>query len=213
MANWALLKVRNELMSQLANEQINMSVAVQQRSKIHPHKFTLWIAIGSILMMFAGLTSAYIVKRSQANWALLEIPVVFWYSTAAIVLSSVTIFLASKSLKERNLYRYRNLLAITAGLGILFLILQAIGFASFAKQDIRLIGAGSNASYSFLLAIAMLHGVHMLGGVVALVVIYIKARSSKVRNYSAVPIEVVSTYWHFVDFLWLYLIVFFSMMR
>jgi cytochrome c oxidase subunit 3 len=164
-------------------------------------------------MMFAGLTSAYIVKRSQANWALLEIPVVFWYSTAAIVLSSVTIFLASKSLKERNLYRYRNLLAITAGLGILFLILQAIGFASFAKQDIRLIGAGSNASYSFLLAIAMLHGVHMLGGVVALVVIYIKARSSKVRNYSAVPIEVVSTYWHFVDFLWLYLIVFFSMMR
>ncbi len=190
-----------------------MSVAVQQRNKIHPHKFTLWIAIGSILMMFAGLTSAYIVKRSQANWALLEIPVVFWYSTAAILLSSGTIFLASKSLKERNLFRYRNLLAITAGLGILFLILQAIGFASFAKQDIRLIGAGSNASYSFLLAIAMLHGVHMLGGVVALVVIYIKARSSKVRNYSAVPIEVVSTYWHFVDFLWLYLIVFFSMMR
>ncbi len=188
-------------------------IAVEQRNKIHPHKFTLWIAIGSILMMFAGLTSAYIVKRSQANWALIEIPMVFWFSTATILLSSGTIYLASRSFKERNLYQYRNLLAITAVLGLLFLILQVIGFASFGKQEIKLIGAGSNASYSFLLAIAMLHGVHMLGGVVALIVIYIKARSSKIRNYSAVPIEVVSTYWHFVDFLWLYLIVFFSMMK
>lgn len=190
-----------------------MSVAVDQRSKIHPHKFTLWIAIGSILMMFAGLTSAYIVKRSQANWALLEIPVAFWFSTAAILLSSGTVFLAGRALKDRNLNRYKSLLAVTVVLGILFLVLQVIGFASFSKQDIRLIGAGSNASYSFLLAIAALHAVHMLGGVVALVVIYIKARSTKVRNYSAVPIEVVSTYWHFVDFLWLYLIVFFSMMK
>jgi cytochrome c oxidase subunit III len=76
-----------------------------------------------------------------------------------------------------------------------------------------LVGAGSNASYSFLLAIAGLHGLHVLGGVVALFVIYARAKSAKIRNYSPIPIEVVSTYWHFVDLLWIYLFVFFSLMR
>jgi cytochrome c oxidase subunit 3 len=52
-----------------------------QNRKIHPHKFTMWVAIGSILMMFAGLTSAYIVKRSQVNWLMIEIPTIFWFST------------------------------------------------------------------------------------------------------------------------------------
>jgi cytochrome c oxidase subunit 3 len=109
--------------------------------------------------------------------------------------------------------RYRALVGITAILGFAFLILQIIGFASYGQMEIRLVGAGSNASYSFLLAIAALHGVHVLGGVIALTVIYIRARSSRRRNYSAVPIEVASTYWHFVDLLWLYLFVFFSLMK
>lgn len=184
-----------------------------QRSKIHPHKFTLWVAIGSILMMFAGLTSAYIVKRAQASWALLEIPVVFWVSTAVIILSSGTIYLAQKAFKERDFQKYRSLLSLTAILGTAFVILQVIGFMQFGKQDIKLIGAGSNASYSFLLAIAGLHALHLIGGVVALFIIYAKSRSTRVKVYSSVPIEVVSTYWHFVDLLWLYLIIFFSVMK
>lgn len=77
------------------------TVTLQQQNKIHPHKFALWIGIGSILMMFAGLTSAYIVKRNQANWASFDIPNYFWVSTVAILLSSVTIYLAGKAFKER----------------------------------------------------------------------------------------------------------------
>ena len=185
----------------------------QQRKKIHPHKFTLWVAIGSIVMMFAGLTSAYIVKRSQANWALVEMPMIFWFSTGAILLSSLTIYMAQKAFGNREMRKYRQLLGITAALGVVFLILQIIGFASYEQQDIRLTGAGSNASYSFLLAIASLHGVHVLGGVIALVVIYLRALSTKSRNYSAVPIDVAATYWHFVDLLWIYLFIFFSLMK
>jgi len=185
----------------------------QQRKKIHPHKFTLWVAIGSIVMMFAGLTSAYIVKRSQANWALVEMPMIFWFSTGAILLSSLTIYMAQKAFGNREMRKYRQLLGITAALGVVFLILQIIGFVSYEQQDIRLTGAGSNASYSFLLAIASLHGVHVLGGVIALVVIYLRALSTKSRNYSAVPIDVAATYWHFVDLLWIYLFIFFSLMK
>jgi cytochrome c oxidase subunit 3 len=190
-----------------------MSAVSVQRKKIHPHKFTLWVAIGSILMMFAGLTSAYIVKRAQANWALLEIPNAFWISTVLILASSVTVYLANKAFHDRRMLNYRNLLGLTIILGILFLIFQIIGFLSFRSLDIRLTGAGSNASFSFLLAIAGLHGVHVLGGIIALIVIYFRARRAKIRNYSAVPIEVASTYWHFVDLLWIYLFVFFSLMK
>jgi cytochrome c oxidase subunit 3 len=184
-----------------------------QKRKIHPHKFTLWVAIGSILMMFAGLTSAYIVKRSQASWLMLEIPVIFWYSTAAILASSITVQLSLKALKAREMMIYKRWLMITAVLGVLFLVLQIVGFKQFGANDIRLIGAGSNASYSFLLAISGLHGLHVLGGVVALVVIAIQALRVATRSYNTVPLEVAATYWHFVDALWIYLFIFFNWMK
>lgn len=184
-----------------------------QKRKIHPHKFTLWVAIGSILMMFAGLTSAYIVKRSQASWLMLEIPVIFWYSTAAILASSLTVHLSLKALKAREMMAYRRWLLITAVLGVLFLVLQIVGFKQFGANDIRLIGAGSNASYSFLLAISGLHGLHVLGGVIALVVIAILALRTTTRNYNTIPLEVAATYWHFVDALWIYLFIFFNWMK
>lgn len=188
-------------------------VISEQKRKIHPHKFTLWVAIGSILMMFAGLTSAYIVKRSQASWLMIEIPVMFWYSTATILASSVTVQLALKALKKREMINYRRLLVVTAVLGVLFIVLQIVGFRQFAAQDIRLVGAGSNASYSFLLAISGIHGVHVLGGVVALVVIAIRALNSSTRSYSSLPLEIAATYWHFVDALWIYLFIFFTWMK
>jgi cytochrome c oxidase subunit 3 len=184
-----------------------------QKRKIHPHKFTLWVAIGSILMMFAGLTSAYIVKRSQASWLMLEIPVIFWYSTAAILASSVTVQLSLKALKAREMMAYKRWLMITAVLGVLFLVLQIVGFKQFGANDIRLIGAGSNASYSFLLAISGLHGLHVLGGVIALLVIAIMALRTTTRNYNTIPLEVAATYWHFVDALWIYLFIFFNWMK
>ena len=188
-------------------------VISEQKRKIHPHKFTLWVAIGSILMMFAGLTSAYIVKRSQASWLMIEIPMMFWYSTATILASSVTVQLALKALKKREMINYKRLLVVTAVLGVLFIVLQIAGFRQFAAQDIRLVGAGSNASYSFLLAISGLHGIHVLGGVVALAVTVIRALNSSTKSYSTVPLEIVATYWHFVDALWIYLFIFFTWLK
>jgi cytochrome c oxidase subunit III len=180
-----------------------------QQNKIHPHKFTLWVAIGSIIMMFAGLTSAYIVKRNQPGWEVLEIPRVFWYSTGVLLASSVTVQMALRSFKEREMTRYRGLITLTALLGIVFLVLQVIGFMSF---EAPVIGRGSNPSRSFLLAISGLHGLHVIGGVIALLIMFFRAFSQKTRFYTSTPIEVVSTYWHFVDLLWIYLFVFFQIM-
>ena len=69
----------------------------EQRKKIHPHKFTMWIGIGSIIMMFAGLTSAYIVKRDQPGWTSFDIPRTFSYSTAVILISSLTMQMALRA--------------------------------------------------------------------------------------------------------------------
>jgi cytochrome c oxidase subunit 3 len=181
--------------------------------KLHPHKFIMWVAIGSICMMFAGLTSAYIVKKSQDNVVDVVLPHIFWWSTAIILLSSLTMQIAVKSIKAKEMRRYRTFLGITALLGVLFALMQWYGFKILGYNGVLLVGKNSNPGASFLLVIIGLHALHVLGGVIGLVIMYLKIYFSKVRNYSSVPAEVVATYWHFVDILWMYLLLFLIFMR
>ena len=185
----------------------------QADGRIHPQKFVLWVAMGSIVMMFAGLTSAYIVKKSQANWLEYSLPLVFWYSTLAIIVSSITINMALKAFKAKEMRQYRLLITVTAFLGFLFMGLQILGFSNLEARNIPLFGSKSNSATSFLGVITILHMLHVLGGVIALLVIFIRAYVSKIKNYSSLPIEIISTYWHFVDFLWIYLFIFFNWLR
>jgi cytochrome c oxidase subunit 3 len=182
-----------------------------QKAPLHPHKFILWVAMASIVMMFAGFTSAYIVKHAQKNWLEFSLPKIFLASTGVIVLSSITMHLAVKAFKVRERSRYRKLITVTALLGVLFAVLQAIGFSNLGAHGIRFLGSGSNASASFLLVIVGMHVLHVLGGVVALMVVFFRAYRTKVKSYNIVPVEIVATYWHFVDVLWIYLFVFFTL--
>ena len=163
-------------------------VAMEQRKKIHPHKFTLWMGIGSIIMMFAGLTSAYIVKRNQANWVTFELPLAFWYSTGVILASSITLFFAGKAFRQREMVKYRSLVTVTGILGVLFIVLQVIGFQQLWAAGITL---QKQVSYSFLYVIVGLHAAHVIGGIIALLVLLAKAFNKKVRNYNIVPVELV----------------------
>ncbi len=186
------------------------TVQTQQPNRIHPHKFTLWVGMGSIVMMFAGLTSAYVVKKNQSSWLEFDLPQIFWYSTAVILLSSVTIQLAIKAFKAGIMGRYRSLITVTAILGILFMGMQWAGFMNLEARDIALTGPKSNSAASFLFVITSFHLVHVLGGVVALLVIFFRAYSAKLKNSSSMPIELAATYWHFVDVLWIYLFIFYN---
>jgi len=179
----------------------------KQRNRIHPHKFTMWVAIGSIIMMFAGLTSAYIVKSNQAGWQSIEMPQTFWYSTATILLSSIVMQMALRSFKQREMTQYRLLIAATLVLGVGFVVLQWIGFRQLWNSGVQF--KGSSGSGQFLYVIAGLHAVHVLGGVIALMIVFIKAFFGRTKLYSSVPVEIMATYWHFVDLLWIYLLVFF----
>ena len=179
----------------------------QQRKRIHPHKFTLWVAIGSIIMMFAGLTSAYIVKSNQAGWQAVGMPHVFWYSTATILISSLVMQMALRSFKHREMNQYRLLIAGTLVLGVTFVILQWLGFRQLWNSGIQF--KGSSGGGQFLYVIAGLHALHVLGGVTALMVMSVKAFLGRTKLYGSVPVEMMATYWHFVDLLWIYLLVFF----
>jgi len=189
------------------------AVSSNETHRIHPHKFTLWVAIGSICMMFAAFTSAYIVKRNQSKWLDIDLPSAFWVSTIVIVISSITIHLALKSFKAREMSRYRLLITVTAVLGIAFCLSQFYGFSELKNNGIQIFGQGSNPAASFLGVIVGFHVLHVLAGVIAILFIFIKAYSSKVKNYSGVPIEMISTFWHFVDLLWIYLFIFFMWVR
>jgi cytochrome c oxidase subunit 3 len=177
-----------------------------EKGKIHPHKFAMWVAIASIVMMFAGLTSAYIVKSGQAGWVSIKTPKVFWYSTATLLISSITIQAALRSFKQKAMGQFRILFLVTLVLGILFVFLQWTGFKYLWDHGIKFQGAGAG---QFLYVIFGLHALHVVGGVIALFVIAGRQYFGKTRSYNATPVEVMSTYWHFVDILWLYLLIFF----
>ncbi|WP_301923478.1 cytochrome c oxidase subunit 3 [Ferruginibacter sp.] len=186
------------------------TVVMGKKKRIHPHKFTLWVGLSSIIMMFAGFTSAYIIKRNQANWVTFNLPEIFWYSTAAIVFSSITLWMAHAAFKNREMVKYRSLVVSTLLLGVLFIVLQVIGFRQLYINGMTL---KTNVSFSFLYVIVGMHAAHVLGGIIALMVMFAKAFNKRIRNYDIIPVEVVSTYWHFVDFLWIYLLVFLLAIR
>lgn len=186
------------------------TVQTQQPNRIHPHKFTLWVAMGSIVMMFAGLTSAYVVKKNQSSWLEFDLPQIFWYSTLVILLSSTTIQLAIKAFKAGQITRYRTLITVTAILGVLFMVMQWMGFMNLEARDIALVGPKSNSAASFLFVITSFHLLHVLGGVIALLIIFIRAYAGKWNNNTSMPIELAGTYWHFVDVLWIYLFIFYN---
>ena len=168
----------------------------------------LWVGLGSIVMMFAGLTSAYIVKKSQANWLEFELPKLFYISTLVILISSFTIQMAVKKAKAGELAQYRGFLSVTAILGLAFVILQVRGFQALEASNVALTGARSNSAGSFLLVITGLHLLHLVGGVIALVVISLRSAAAKSSSNQVLPVELAATYWHFVDLLWIYLFVF-----
>jgi len=196
-----------------------MSVAVAnkndnifRRNKIHPVKFALWVACASITMMFAAFTSAYMVRQAAGNWVEFRLPNMFFVSTAVILLSSVTLHGAYIAFKKESKRLYQSLLILTLILGLGFVVLQYEGWQALAAIGVELTG---NPSGSFVYVISGVHAAHVLGGVAALLValIHAFALKFKVTDKRKLRLELTLTYWHFVDLLWIYLLVFFILQR
>ena len=178
----------------------------KKRNKIHPYKFALWVGCASIVMMFAALTSAYMVRQSGGNWLEFTLPDVFYYNTFVILLSSIAIhgaYLVYK--KEDKPQLYKILLSAAAVLGATFVVLQYQGWQELVAQGIEL---KTNPSSSFLYVISGLHIAHVIPGIVAILLAFVSAitrKSAKRTALGTLRLELIVHYWHFVDFLWIYL--------
>ncbi len=186
----------------------------KEPTKIHPQQFALWLSIGSMIMMFGGFTSGFIVRKSQGNWLDYKMPIAFWISTLIVILSSVTIHLAVKSFKERRMAFHKNMVIATLILGISFVLLQYVGFQELFSALWQKMGVDpwpNNVSLQFLVVIASVHALHIIGGLIILAILFFVTFRRSKKVYSPKGIQMMATYWHFVGILWIYLFVFFMM--
>lgn len=177
------------------------------------YRVGMWVAIAGIVMLFTALVSAYIVRSASSNdWRPLAMPKILWLSTAVIVVSSVTIEFARRSLKQRSDSRYSTWLMVTAGLGLVFVLSQFMAWRALARQGI-FVSINPHSSFFYLFTGA--HGVHVMGGILALAYLLLRTRKKRdtvegeLKRIGAA--DAASIYWHFMDGLWicLFLILFF----
>lgn len=172
---------------------------------VDPKKFILWLFIVSILMLFASQTSAYLVRRAEGNWLEFEMPVVFWYSTFVLLVSSLSMHWAYYSAKKDNFNNLKIAISVTFVLGLAFLYMQFQGWREMVDMKVYFVG---NPSGSFLYVFTGLHAFHLISGLLVLLLALISAFRFKVHAKSLRRIEVCATYWHFLDILWVYLFFF-----
>jgi len=171
------------------------------------YRIGMWVGLASVAMMFTSLSSAYIVRAaSSSDWFPLAMPRVLLLSTGLILLSSVTIELGRRKLKASLARPYSSYLLLTGLLGVAFLGSQLVAWRELAKQGIYL---ASNPHSSFFYLLTATHGLHLIGGLLALSFLWFRSRrpveqASAVANRQAAA-DAVSIYWHFMDALWIYL--------
>jgi cytochrome c oxidase subunit 3 len=177
---------------------------------MNPKKFAMWLFIGSVVMLFASLTSAYIVRQAEGNWLYFELPGILTISTVVILLSSVTMQWAYWSAKKDNLQMVKTLVSVTTLLGVVFLVLQFLGWRDLVANQVYLVG---NPSGSFLYVITGLHGLHIISAIVFLMIVLVSTFRFRVHSKNLLQMEMCTTYWHFLGGLWLYLFVFLLLYR
>ncbi|MGE0567509.1 MAG: heme-copper oxidase subunit III [Bacteroidia bacterium] len=195
----------------------------QKKEKPHKEEFELmrrktsksllWIGIVSIIMLFSGLTSAYIVRANNGNWLVFDLPDVMIISTGLIILSSLTMWMAQIAIKKDEKKKTSFYLLITFILGICFIYTQYLGWKELTVQGIFFLGKYSNASGSFLYLIALLHIFHLLGGLISLLITWKNSRQNKYNSTDYLGVEMAAIYWHFIDVLWIYLFLFLYFFR
>jgi cytochrome c oxidase subunit 3 len=173
------------------------------------YKLILWFAMMSMTMMFAGLTSAFVVSKSRADWLKdFQMPSAFFWSTAVIIACSVTFHLAKKAIQKDNQKATTSFLLLTLALGILFVVLQFSGFNQIVANGYYFTGAESNITTTFLYVVTVVHLAHLFGGLVSLLIIIYNHFKQKYNASQTLGIELGAMYWHFLDFLWIYLFLF-----
>ncbi|RTY90023.1 cytochrome c oxidase subunit 3 [Flavobacterium sp. GT3R68] len=188
---------------------MEMTIEEHKQRTARSYKLILLFAMVSMFMMFAGLTSAFVVSKSRTDWLKdFQLPSAFFYSTAVIIACSVTFHLAKKAIQKDNKKATTSFLLVTLALGILFVILQFVGFRQIVDNGYFFTGSESSITTTFLYIVTIVHMAHLFGGLISLLIIIYNHFKQKYNSGQTLGIELGAMYWHFLDFLWVYLFLF-----
>ena len=195
----------------MTNEKIERLMQPRQPNYrgVHPQKFLMWLLIIASIMLFGAVTSAIIVSSADSPWIDFEMPNQFYISTVIVLLSSLTAQMAFINAKKDNLNMIKVFSAATFILGIVFITLNYSGWMELASNGFALanemVGGQSASFFHFA---TYLHAAHVLIGLVFVAVVFIRTFQFKVHRKNMLMINISTTYWHFVDILWIYLFLF-----
>ena len=194
---------------------MDLTQGSQQEKLGRAKKTMLWFAMISMTMTFAGLTSAYLVSSSRPDWLKdFELPPMLLWSTIAIAISSITIHFAKKAIQNEDNKKGMTMLLITLVLGIAFVVFQIEGFSYMTNQfGYNFTGPTSNVVISFIYILVSLHLAHLFSGFIVLLVVIYNHYKQRYKQGQTLGLELGVMFWHFLDFLWLYLFFFFYFVR
>ncbi|WP_164109280.1 MULTISPECIES: heme-copper oxidase subunit III [Sphingobacterium] len=171
-------------------------------------KFNLWLGIIGMFMMFAALSSGFIVYTASGVDKGIKtiLPQAFIYSTLTIIVSSITLHLAYAAAKVGNIGKQKLLLLFTVILGIVFFVLQVQAWKVLTSQGVYFIN--NNASQSFIYIFTGLHLLHIVAGIFVLLRALLGAIRGIPQGDNVFRMDLAAVFWHFLDLLWIYIYVF-----
>jgi cytochrome c oxidase subunit 3 len=188
---------------------MEMTIEDHNKRTARSYKLILLFAMVSMFMMFAGLTSAFVVSKSRADWLKdFQLPTAFYFSTAVILGCSITFHFAKKAIQKDNRSLTTLMLLATLALGIGFVVLQFVGFRQIVDSGYFFTGSESTITTTFLYIVTIVHMAHLFGGLISLLIVIYNHFKQKYNSSQTLGIELGAMYWHFLDFLWVYLFLF-----
>ena len=185
-----------------------------QEKNIRAKKMMLWFGIISLIMSFAGWTSAFVVSSTREDWLKdFQLPDAFLISTVVILISSLTFILAKKAIQKNNRSQTILFLFLTFFLGLFFILNQLKGFQQIIDLGHNFTGPTSNVTMSYIYLIAVVHIVHVAVALITLLVVIFNHFKQRYNSNNLLGLELAATFWHFVDILWLYLFLFLYFVR
>ena len=194
----------------MKEESLQEELVVAKKKSAKP---MLWISMISMVMFFAGLTSAYVISMKRDDWVTFDLPNAFFISTILIVSSSLTIFISQKMIKSNKRGLSIAFLITTLVLGVAFVWQQYVGFLELKDAGLFFTGPGSTVSTSFIIGITLMHVLHIAAGIIVLLVVIYNHFKYKYKSDDLLGFELGAIFWHFVDLLWIYLFFFFYFIR
>ena len=193
---------------------MDLTQGTLEEKKNRAKKMMLWFGIGSLIMSFAGLTSAVIVSSKRPDWLKdFQLPEAFMISTVIIILSSITLIFAKRALKKDIRQTTTLWLLVTLVLGLAFIYSQFVGFGQIVNSGYNFTGPTSNVTMSFIYIIAVAHILHVIAGLISLMVVIYNLFKQEYNSSQMLGFELSATFWHFVDVLWLFLFLFLNFFK